>query len=58
MFYLSEYRPTGDRVTRFVTIQTEYATEAEAVAAFKASRVKRALVREMDDDTLRVVCKR
>jgi hypothetical protein len=62
-FYLDESHPTGDRLTRFRTVQTSFHTESEAVSAFRASLVKSAIVREIDDEKYgigrcRVVCKR
>jgi hypothetical protein len=39
-FVLSVSRPTGDRLTRYISQTSQFATEAEGVAAFRASKGK------------------
>lgn len=46
-FILREHFPIADRLTRWRCVCTKFATETEAVAAFKASKVRSANVVEI-----------
>ena len=57
-FVLTISRPTGDRLTRHVSIVTQYTSEAEALDAFKAARGKASLVELTGIGTCRSIGKR
>jgi hypothetical protein len=46
-FVFREFQPTGDRLTRFKETISQFDTECEALAAFHASKVRKAHVVEL-----------
>ena len=57
-FVFTMWRPTGDRLTRYVSIVEQFSTEAAAITAYKATHGKASVVELTGIGTCRPIARR